>query len=258
MMNNRETNYFRIGSFVIVGLTLLIIAIIVFGSGKLFQKTTYIETYFNESVQGLSIGSPVKYRGMEIGYVKEINFVNQIYGDGASLGKTNITSRYIYVKMAITANIFQETSQENLKETLEKEISHGLRIKLALQGLTGNAYLELDYLNPTTSPPLLITWKPKNDYIPSTPSVLSEFGENLSTILDSLKRVNFNEFFTNIQNLTTSTNQVMQKADVLLEKNKQQATDVISNLKTISEQARNYPSSIFFGKPPPRLHLRNL
>lgn len=257
-MNNRETNYFRIGSFVIVGLTLLIMAIIVFGSGKLFKKTTYIETYFNESVQGLSIGSPVKYRGMQIGEVKSINFVNEIYDHGNSLGETKISSRYIYVKMAITANLFQETSQTNLKETLEKEISHGLRIKLALQGLTGNAYLELDYLNPNTNPPLAITWKPEDYYIPSAPSVLSEFGENLSAILDSLKKVNFNELFTNIQNLSTSTNQVMQKVDALLEKNQQQASDVINNLNTFSEQAKNYPSSIFFGKPPPRLDSRNL
>ncbi len=257
-MNNRETNYFRIGSFVIVGIALFIMAIIVFGSGKLFQKTTYIESYFNESVQGLSVGSPVKYRGMNIGYVKSISFVDQIYGNGSSLGKTDISSRYIYVKMAITANLFTNTSKENIDQTLNKEISHGLRIKLALQGLTGNAYLELDYVNPNSNTPLSISWKPKNYYIPSAPSVLTEVGENLSTILDSLRRVNFNEFFSNIQNLATSTNQVMRKADILLEKNGQQASDVISNLNTFSEQAKNYPASIFFGKPPPRLNPRNL
>ena len=118
-MNNRETNYFRIGSFVIVGLALLIMALIIFGSGKLFQKTTYIETYFNESVQGLSVGSLVKYRGMEIGYVKEINFVSQIYGNGHSVGKANVASRYIYVKIAITTNIFTNSSEKSFKETLK-------------------------------------------------------------------------------------------------------------------------------------------
>ena len=80
-MKDRETNYLKIGSFVIVGLVLLIMAIIIFGSVKIFQKIIYIETYFNESVQGLSVGSPVKYRGMEIGYVKAIDFANSIYGD---------------------------------------------------------------------------------------------------------------------------------------------------------------------------------
>lgn len=258
-MSNSEPNYFRVGSFVVIGLAILIMGLIVFGSGKIFQKTTYIETYFNESVQGLSVGSPVKYRGMEIGHVKEIIFVNKVYGNGHSLSKSNnISDRYIYVKMAITSNILSDVPEQDLQKDLSQEIKEGLRIKLALQGLTGNAYLELDYLNPKTNPPLAISWTPKNYYIPSSPSVLSEFGENLSTILDSLKQVNFNEFFDNIQNLATSTNQVMRKADRLLEQNKQQASDVISNVRGLSEQARNYPASIFFGKPPPKLNPRAL
>ncbi len=257
-MGTKEPNYFRIGSFVVTGITILIIALIVFGSGKLFKKTVYVETYFNESVQGLTIGSAVKYRGMEIGHVKAISFVSQIYENGNSLGKSNISSRYIYVKMAITSDILTNSSAKNLQFSLTQEIKDGLRIKLALQGLTGNAYLELDYLNPRTNPPLTISWKPKDYYIPSSPSVLSEFGENLSTILDSLKQVNFNEFFTNIQNLATSTNQVMRKADAILEKNKQQVTDAASNLRNFSEQAKTYPSSIFFGSAPPRLNPRNL
>lgn len=257
-MRNKETNYFKIGSFVVVGIALFIMAIIVFGSGKLFQKTIFIETYFNESVQGLTVGSPVKYRGMEIGYVKTINFANQIYGDGHSLEITDSSSRYIYVKMVITSDILTSLSKKELTASLSKEIKNGLRIKLALQGLTGNAYIELDYLNPLTNPPLPISWKPNDNYIPSSPSVLSEFGENLSTILDSLKQVNFNELFTNIQSLAMSTNQVIREIDTVLELNKQQANNVVSNLSSFSEQAKNYPASILFGKPPPKLNPRNL
>ena len=76
---SRQTNYFSIGLFILVGIALIISAILLLNNQKLFSKTTYIETYFNESVQGLSTGSPVKYRGLDIGYVKNIAFVNEVY-----------------------------------------------------------------------------------------------------------------------------------------------------------------------------------
>ena len=46
--------------------------LIAFGAGQFFKTETLAETYFNESVQGLNIGSEVKYKGVKIGAVKSI------------------------------------------------------------------------------------------------------------------------------------------------------------------------------------------
>ena len=187
-MSGKEINYLKIGSFVLVGLFIFILAIIFLGSGKLFQKTIYVETYFNESVQGLLEGSPVKYRGLQIGYVKQISFVSQIYKN--TIEKHHgLYSRYIYVKMAITADALTTAPEQALKIALASDINTGLRIKLALQGLTGNAYLELDYVNPRAHPPIEIYWKPRYYYIPSTTSTLTSLADNISSILDELKEV---------------------------------------------------------------------
>lgn len=256
-MTIRETNYYKIGSFVILGIAILVVAILFFASGKIFQKTIYAETYFNESVQGLSVGSAVKYRGLQIGYVKDIEFVNQIY-NGNKFNKQSNYSRLIYVRLAITSSLLTETPAKELEQTIKKDVAEGLRIKLALQGLTGSAYIELDFVNPKTNSPLDLFWTPRDFYIPSTPSTLTAVGENVSVILEKLKQADLQRLFFNVEQLTSATNRTMNKVSNLIEKNQQQVTAIANNLRVVSEQAREYPSSVFFGKAPPKLDPSHL
>ncbi|MEO5701316.1 MAG: MlaD family protein, partial [Casimicrobiaceae bacterium] len=69
-----NANYFKLGLFVIAGVGAAIALLLIIGSGRYFQPRVVIETYFNESVQGLDIGSKVKYRGVVIGDVTAISF----------------------------------------------------------------------------------------------------------------------------------------------------------------------------------------
>ena len=61
-----------IGAFVLGALVLLIVAVIAFGSGQLFRKTQEFVLYFDGSVNGLHVGAPVKFKGVEVGSVKDI------------------------------------------------------------------------------------------------------------------------------------------------------------------------------------------
>src|SRR3990167_115369 len=79
MQSRQEAHYFKIGLFVLSGIVLLVGLVVFFNTASMFKKQVLIETYFNESVQGLSIGSPVKYRGITVGHVKKISFVSHIY-----------------------------------------------------------------------------------------------------------------------------------------------------------------------------------
>ena len=71
---NKKISPTLIGGFVVGALALLVIAVIAFGSGQLFRKTREFVLYFDSSVNGLRIGAPVKFRGVEIGSVKDIRF----------------------------------------------------------------------------------------------------------------------------------------------------------------------------------------
>ena len=69
-----KANYFKLGLFVIGALMAGMIVLVIIGSGRWFQPKLTVETYFNESVQGLDIGSKLKYRGVAIGDVTKIGF----------------------------------------------------------------------------------------------------------------------------------------------------------------------------------------
>jgi len=264
MIPHKHVSYFRIGSFVITGIVLLIIGILVFGSGMLFKRVAHVETYFNESVQGLVIGSAVKYLGMEIGHVEDINAITGVYDIHNGI-KNRLCSRYVYVKMAISPKFLGSLSKEELEERIEQDVAAGLRFKLAPQGLTGNVYVELDFVDPKTHPELPIYWQPEYLYIPSTTSILTYFTDNAQYILRELRKVDFKKLFDSIQNLTDSTNELMFKANSILTETQQPAVNVMNNaqnitqnLNALSEQANAFPSHMFFGKPPPKLDLGKL
>ncbi|MBU0456317.1 MAG: MlaD family protein [Pseudomonadota bacterium] len=260
MKSNSEANYLRIGTFVILGITLLIVVILVLGSGVLFRKELYVETYFDDSVQGLSEGSPVKYRGLNIGHVKTINFVNRIYKN-KNKGFSN--EQYIYVVMAITHDFL--TNGKSLSQNIAFDVKKGLRVKLALQGLTGNAYLEIDFMNPRTNPSLPVYWRPKYLYIPSATSTLTKFSENVEYILDELKQVKITALFNDMHKLVNNTDQTVSRINGVVTQSQQEMNDAVSNLQTTSEnlrvlsaRAKDYPSSVLFGAPPPRLDPNQL
>lgn len=258
MKNNSEVSYLKIGIFMLVGLAMIVAALLIFGSNKLFQRTTYIETYFEESVQGISEGYPVKYRGLQIGYVKKIAFTSEIY-KGTSLEQDQEHNRSIYVLLAITSKLLTSMSTNELRDFLAKEIASGLRVKIMPQGITGTTYIELNYVDPKSNPLLKITWKPKYFYMPSTPGMLTRLSDNAQHILNELSAVDFKQVFDNIDKLTTSLGDVAQKASQVLNKssgdidvtlhNFRAASD---NLRVLSQQLKLYPSQLIFsGSPPP-------
>lgn len=248
-VRQRETDFFRIGIFVIVGIVLIIVAILAFSSGSLFQKKLYVETYFNESVQGLVDGSTVKYRGIDIGHVKKIELVPAAY----SLSSAEINSdygRYVYVLLALNPNFIPGISSSKIEDVIKEDVQHGLRVKMSLKGLTGGAYLELNFTNPKNNPALPITWKPKYLYIPSTTSTLARLGDSVSKILTGLQDVDFQKLFNNMQTLVSRSDSLVTKANNLLQRTQDDIAITLGNSKVISSKIRSNPSSLLFSKPP--------
>lgn len=61
-----------IGIFVIGAIVLAVSGLIFFGPGGFLSKSDLYVLYFDSSVKGLNAGSPVRFRGVKIGQVKEI------------------------------------------------------------------------------------------------------------------------------------------------------------------------------------------
>lgn len=70
---SKAANKTMIGAFVLGAVALAVIAVLIFGSGKFFTTKQYYELYFQGSVQGLDLGSPVMFRGVKIGSVTDVS-----------------------------------------------------------------------------------------------------------------------------------------------------------------------------------------
>jgi len=261
-MNNRNTeaNYFKIGAFVLAGITLIILAVVIFGSQQLLKPTVYVETYFNESVQGISDGTLVKYRGLRIGYVKDIDFVGEIYGKHID-NISDIHNRAIYVKIAITSKLFSQQTSARLEQFFSHEVASGLRVKITPQGLTGVSYLELNYFDPNVNPMPKLEWKPKYYFIPSVPSVISQLSDNLQHIFNEFKRVDLEKSAGKINAAADAIDRVAGKVDILLTQYHEPVTNILQNLqvvsdnlRVVSEQLKYHPAQMIFSKPPPPLN----
>ena len=67
------TNHWKLGLFVVVGFVLALSTVAVLGARSLRKEVVQYVSYFDESVQGLEAGSPIKFRGVTIGTVGKID-----------------------------------------------------------------------------------------------------------------------------------------------------------------------------------------
>ncbi len=183
-----KSHYFKIGVFVIVAVNILILGIIVLGAGTLFREKIMLETYIDESVQGLDVGSPVKYRGVQIGNVENITFVRNKYRLDPSDSKFQRYWQYVLVEMSIYPDIFTFGTAQEIREGLQNAIANGLSVRLAALGLTGVAYLEAEFVDPDRFPPPPIAWEPKSIYIPAGPSTITRFTRAVEDVLGQARR----------------------------------------------------------------------
>ncbi len=283
---NNKTNYYKIGLFTACSIILVIAFMVFLGVSNLFQPSVLVETYFDESVQGLNIGSPVKYRGVTIGKVTQISMVNTMYTAG-EMKFSNQEQRYIYVQFSLSQKLRSEEINRNNPEKMVNEyVKNGLRASLATQDLVGNAYLSLNFIDNKETPVLPISWKPKSLYIPSTQSTLSQLSDNLSNMAFQLSAIDFKKVINDFDHMTLSldksiqdaqTGQLSKKFNTTLEETtaamkqvsllsaqinqistaqKKNWEDTFSalrqaslNLASMSSTLKSNPSSAIFGKP---------
>jgi paraquat-inducible protein B len=158
-----------------------------------------METYFNESVQGLDIGSKMKYRGVVIGEVTRISFTYTKYESDKAMGERK---RYVLVEAQLEPRLVGGKASADIAspESTGIEVERGLRVRLAPQGITGTNYLEVDYVDPGT-PVLPIDWVPEFIYIPSAPSTVTTFVNAATEIVDRLHRLDIEGMVNNLNKL---------------------------------------------------------
>ncbi|HTI47916.1 MAG TPA: MlaD family protein [Casimicrobiaceae bacterium] len=201
---SQRANYFKLGLFVIGAIVAGVAVLLIIGTGRWFTPRTKMETYFNESVQGLDVGSKMKYRGVVIGEVTRISFTYTKYETEKPMGQRK---RYVLVEAQLEPRLVGGKASTDIAspETTAIEVERGLRVRLAPQGITGTNYLEVDYVDPAT-PVLPIDWVPEYIYIPSAPSTVTAFVNAATDIVDRLRRLDIESTIGNLNKLLATTN----------------------------------------------------
>jgi ABC-type transporter Mla subunit MlaD len=192
--------HYRLGLFVVVSVMVLAVFLFLLGGRKLFQPTFTFETYFNESVSGLEIGAPLRFRGVPLGAVSEILDSTAEYERDVPLAKRR---SYIVVRAKVTLSAAEALQ---VKRDAPELVKLGLRAQTQLAGITGQQYLGLDYLDPAKHPPLEFDWTPKYQYLPSAPSRTGEILAKAQVFVANLSEVDVKKLDENLNKLLVNLN----------------------------------------------------
>jgi len=224
---------FRVGMFVIAAIVAML-ALVFFLSGSALHPGMKYETYFQESVQGLDVGTAVKYRGVTIGAITEIGLVTAEYPPPSGAFKNEKVYQQVVVRFQV------DPRKIGTDVNIRAAISHGLRVQIAPQGITGLAYLELTFVPPAQYPVQEVPWHPDSVVLPSIPSTLTQVQDAVTQILSSFSRVDLGKVVDQITQLTAALDQEVTTGDA--HQAMAHANTLLGNLNT-QMQAADLPGT---------------
>ncbi|RNC64801.1 MAG: MCE family protein [Desulfuromonadales bacterium] len=168
-----KVNKTAIGAFVLGAVALLVAGVLVLGAGKFFTKEFAYVTYFDGSVKGLSVGSPVMFRGVKVGSVTDISIT--VDQEKRQL-KIPVTFTLEPEKFKGTKAAFKRDPR-----TIEKAVERGLRTQLQSQSfVTGQLMVALDFF-PDKPANFVGLYKDYTE-IPSIPTPLEQLQKTLEDL----------------------------------------------------------------------------
>ena len=197
------SNAFLIGLFVMISFIAITIIIIWLGSQQFLHENVLYVTYFEGSVEGLDVGSSVKYQGVPVGTVKKI----KVAPDG----------KLIEVIMNIDKNI---------------QINDSLRIKAEISGIAGGKFLQLHYPTDKKSLTLFpeLHFIPQYKLIKSSPSGIEEIEIAMREVISNLKQLQVREISDGTIEFLNVTSKFF---------NNHELYDIITNLEASSRNLNN-------------------
>ena len=169
---SKSPNKTLVGAFVLGSVGLAIAAVITLGSGRFFTNTFVNVMYFQGSVKGLNVGSPVMFRGVRIGSVKKI----ELRYDASDL--SFLIPVYVEIDSAKMLYVGHKPGTQHTRELIKK----GLRAQLEMQSIvTGQLMIDID-LFPTDKPAILLGLDTSYDEIPTIPSTFEQYSKKLQDI----------------------------------------------------------------------------
>lgn len=205
---SRQANPAVIGGFVVGAVTLVIAGILIFGSGKFFSNVAPCVMYFEGDVQGLRIGAPVNFRGVQVGAVTAVK---------ARYEQENQNIRIpVYVEIRPDGVEAQNKEERSPVEILQILIERGLRGQLQVESMvTGQLFVQLDM---HTNVPAKTAEKDPSTHLLEIPTIPTRFQEVQQTVqkaIDKIAQLPLEQIVVNLEGALSNINRIVGSPEVI-------------------------------------------
>ncbi len=236
---SQKANPTLIGAFVFGAIVIAIGAILFFGSANLFAKKQLFETYFNQSVNGLAVGSNVKYKGVTVGKVTKVQLKFQGV-DEAPVVKVlyEINTDNLLNKYGLSVDLSN-------RQVHDKAVANGFRAKLDFESLiSGQLFIALDFYKDSGPPELHAEGDEHLFEIPPQPSDIDAILADLTKAIGNIGSVDFASLAKELQAVLKSAHDSIDAMHLdQLGPSLEKAASSISNLAN-GEQVKSALASI--------------
>ncbi len=232
-------NKYKVGALVLLGTAVLIVGLLSLGALKYFKRSYAFCTVVDASVQGLDKGAKVKFRGVSIGSVTSIKIM------GASENTILIIMNFEPESFAANSdkknfNFKDPAFAEQFKRSVDSLVEKGLRCKLQYASISGDLYIELDYVDPATHPPMIVTLPPDapETYIPSaeSASIAAVIAESQKAMA-KIAKIDFNKIADKTEVFLDSANSLL--SGKRLNKTLEDASQISANLNELTRTLKD-------------------
>ena len=170
------TNHWKLGLFIVVGTAAAVATPIFLGARTLQQETVQYVTFFNESVQGLEVGSPVKFRGVILGHVSDIDVASdhRHVAVTCELGVDELDTLGLNVPRGEKANI---------------RVPPDLRMQLGSSGITGVKFILIDFFPVADNPVPRLPFAVPENTIPAASSTMKNLEDAVVKAVNRIPEV---------------------------------------------------------------------
>ena len=258
----QKANPTMIGSFVISAIALALGGIVFLGGGDLFKDTERLVIYFDGSVNGLTIGAPLKLEGVEIGEVVSVRAIASL--DPLTFQTETIVelnrSRF---ERRVGTRVLEDREDEPIRD--EVLIRQGLRARLETQSLiTGQKYVSL-IVAPDHEAVLLAATRTPYTEIPAIPTTTQELERNLRAFFSKVQDMPLDEIVDNLNGALVEARRAFRQANTTLASaadtiapgsaityqlaiTLQELADAARAIRVLADYIEKNPNSLVFGR----------
>ena len=198
---SKRANPTVIGVFVLVAVALVVTGILTLGGLQLFREEMTWVAFFDGDVGGLAVGSPVLFRGAQVGQVSAIRI---------ALDPRNRIAVYLRLDPRLGPKGMKiiRTQKE-----LQPLIDRGMRAQLRIASLvTGQLSVSLDYR--PEMPVALSGLEPELPEVPTVPTRLEQYQAQLNRILLSLEKVDVDQLAQDVSEMVRGIRDVARSPEL--------------------------------------------